>query len=153
MCRFQPSRSIWASLSAPGFSRVRKRVGSAGVTSSRDLLGVGTQTRHMTPQKRAVHKCLKSRNTQAIGLCGVVQRYTTFSDKTRTEDGQKNAGQVARELLSSRYRALSGRLATRLRYRPATARPGTRPGRAAARRALHLTALGERHPGSGAVSD
>jgi len=91
----------------------------------------------MTPQKRAVRKCLKSRNTQAIGLCGVVQRYTTFSDKTRTEDGQKNAGQVARELLSSRYRALSGRLATRLRYRPATARPGTRPGRAAARRALH----------------
>ena len=61
----------------------------------------------MTPQKRAVRKCLKSRNTQAIGLCGVVQRYTTFSDKTRTEDGQKNAGQVARELLSGRYRALS----------------------------------------------
>src|SRR5438128_194039 len=86
MCRFQPSRSIWASLSAPGFSRVRKRVGSAGVTSSRDLLGVGTQTRHMTPQKRAVRKCLKSRNTQPIGLCGVVQRYTPFSDKTRTEE-------------------------------------------------------------------
>src|SRR5437867_6408814 len=41
MCRFQPSRSIWASLRAPGFSRVRKRVGSAGVTSSRDLLGDG----------------------------------------------------------------------------------------------------------------
>ena len=36
---------------------------------------------------------------------------------------------------------------------PVTARPGRDPGRAAARRALHLTALGERHPGSGAVSD
>src|SRR5437870_13860168 len=36
----------------------------------------------------------------------------------------------------------------------ASSRPaGSRPGRAAARRALYQTALGERHPGSGAVPD
>src|SRR5712691_12056412 len=39
-----------------------------GARSSSDLLGVGTRTRHITPQKRAVRNCLRSRPSQGSGL-------------------------------------------------------------------------------------
>src|SRR5437879_10680650 len=80
------------------------------------------------------------------------------TDRRRTEEcgtgGARTSIQsVSRTQWSSRYSSSLLVFATRLRYRPAAARPGRVPGRAAARRALYQTALGKRHPGSGAVSD